>query len=515
LTLQTNFDHVPAHKERLDKMSDDLSGWVQATLEGGGEEAIAFEGRWRSWAWIARLGEKLDAALAAAGVPAGAPIGLIARNRPAHVAAFAAQMAAHRTTSMVYSAQGPAALAADIRGLKAAAVMADPQDWTEGLIAAAAEAGSVGIALVDDEDEPVRLVPGLERPGPGPHRSLGEDIAVELLSSGTTGAPKRIPLSWSTVESATRDAGVVYAGTAQRQAPMLMLAPIGNVSGTSYLCPPLATGQSIVLLEKFTVEGWAEAVRAYRPIRSALPPAAVRMVVDAKVPREALESLTVVVVGGAKIELELKDEFEAMYGVPILTAFGATEFAGVVANWSLDLYRQWGEAKRGAAGRASPGVALRAVHPETFEPLPPGDAGLLEARVDRLGPDWIRTTDLASVDADGFLFLHGRADGAINRGGFKVVPEVVADVLRRHPAVAEAAVVGIPDARLGEVPVAAVELRTGAEAPTPEALMAFARENLLAYQAPTQVRIVDALPRTLSMKVSTPEVRALFAQASL
>jgi long-chain acyl-CoA synthetase len=76
-------------------------------------------------------------------------------------------------------------------------------------------------------------------------------------------------------------------------------------------------------------------------------------------------------------------------------------------------------------------------------------------------------------------------------------------------------VVGVPDARLGEVPVAAVELRTGAEAPTPEALIAFAREHLLAYQAPVQVRIVDALPRTLSMKVSTPEVRALFVQANL
>ena len=129
-------------------MSDDLSGWVRTTLESGGEQAIAFEGRWRSWAWVAKLAEQLGATLAAAGVPAGAPIGLIARNRPAHVAAFAAQLAAHRTTSMVYSAQGLAALAADIRGLRAAAVMADLQDWTESLIAAAAEAGSVGIAPV-------------------------------------------------------------------------------------------------------------------------------------------------------------------------------------------------------------------------------------------------------------------------------------------------------------------------------------------------------------------------------
>jgi len=491
-------------------MNDDLSGQVRTTLASGGETAIAFGGRWRSWAWVARLAGQLDAALAAAGVPADAPIALIARNRPAHVAAFASQIAARRTTSMVYSAQSAAALAADIRALKAAAILADLQDWTDELKAAAVAAGSAGLALIDDPETPVRPVPGLERVGPGPHRTTAPGVAFELLSSGTTGPPKRLPLSWATVESATRDAGTVYAGTAQRQAPLLMLAPMGNVGGTSYLCPPLATGQPIVLLEKFTVESWTDAVRTYRPARSALPPAAVRMVVDAKVPPEALSSLTVLGVGGARIEPDLQAEFEAIYDIPILTAFGATEFAGVVANWSLDLYRQYGPAKRGSAGRASPGVALRAVDAETFAPLAAGAVGLLEAKVDRLGPDWIRTTDLASLDADGFLFLHGRADGAINRGGFKVVPEVVADVLRRHPAVAEAAVVGIPDARLGEVPVAAVELRAGSEAPAPEALKAFARENLLAYQTPVEVRIVDALPRTLSMKVSTPEVRALF-----
>jgi acyl-coenzyme A synthetase/AMP-(fatty) acid ligase len=492
-------------------MSDDLSAQVRRTLDSDGAEAIAFGGRWRSWPWVRRLARQLDAALVAAGVPAGAPVALIARNRPASVAAFAAQVAARRPTSMIYSAQNAAALAADARRLRAAAILADPQDWTPELIAAAAEAGSAGIAIADDEDRPVRLVAGLERIGAGPHHAVAEGVGFELLSSGTTGAPKRVPLLWATVESAVRDSGKVYAGTTQRQAPLLMLHPMGNVAGVSYLCPPLANGQSIVLLEKFAVESWAEAVRAYGPARCSLPPAAVRMVMDAGVPREALSSLTVVAVGGGRIEPGLQSAFEERYGIPILTAFGATEFAGVVAGWTLDLYREQGAAKRGSAGRASPGVALRIVDRESFEPLPAGEIGLLSARVDRLGPDWIRTTDLASLDEEGFLFLHGRADGAINRGGFKIPPAVVEDVLRQHPAVADAAVVAIPDPRLGEVPAAAVELVAGAPATNAEALLAFARDRLLAYQVPAELRIVPALPRNASMKVSAPEVRALFA----
>jgi acyl-CoA synthetase (AMP-forming)/AMP-acid ligase II len=492
-------------------MAEGLSEWVRATLEKGGEApAIAFGGTWRDWAWVRHVAGQLDAALEAGGVAKDAPVALIARNRPAQVAAFAGQIAAHRPTSMVYSAQTPVGLAADVAKLACAAVLADPQDWTPELTAAARQAGAFGLALVDDPETPVRPVEGLERAGPGPHRSLAPQIAFELLSSGTTGAPKRVPLAWSTVESATADAGVVYAGTSQRQAPLLMLHPMGNVAGISYLCPPLAAGQPIVLLEKFTVDGWADAVATYRPVRSSLPPAAVRMVMEAKVPREKLASLQVLAVGGARIEPELQEAFEQAYGIPVTTAFGATEFGGVVANWTLDLYRQYGAAKRGSAGRASPKVALRVVDRETLSPLPAGEVGLLEAKVDRLGPDWIRTTDLARLDEDGFLFLHGRADDAINRGGFKIVPEVVASVLRQHPAVADAAVVGLPDPRLGEVPAAAVELKPDAPAPTPADLLAFARDRLVAYQVPVALKIVPTLPRTLSMKVSAPDVKALF-----
>lgn len=485
-----SFDVVTVIRERI--------------ASGGDEDAIAFGGRWRSWRWLQDAMAAIDRALDGAGAA-----GLIARTRPQHLAAFAAGIAAGRTTVMIYSAQSPTGIAEDIRRLRLEAVVADAEDWTTEAIAAAREVGSAAIAIADAQQGAVVVRQILPR-GAGPFRAPTPDIAFELLSSGTTGAPKRVPLSWATFASATSDAKSAYDGSATIHAPQVMTMPLGNVSGIAYLAPPLAYGQRIALLEKFEPGAWGELMRDHRPHRASLPPAAIRMVLDAGVPKAHLESLKVIGVGGGKVDPDIHERFEAAYGIPILHAFGATEFAGVVANWTLDAYHKWGKAKRGSAGRASANVELRIVDPESHIPLPPGEIGLLEAKPARIGPDWIRTTDLASIDADGFLFLHGRADGAINRGGFKIVPDVVAAVLRAHPAVADAAVVGIPDDRLGEVPVAAVELAAG-ESATAGEIRDWARERLVAYQVPVDIRIVSALPRNASLKISAPDVKALFA----
>ncbi|WP_198350811.1 ANL family adenylate-forming protein [Flavisphingomonas formosensis] len=482
----------------------DLPATVRASIAAGGAaDAIAFGGRWRSWAWLCEAARAIDEAIGEA--PA---TGLVARNRPQHVAAFAAGVMARRATVMLYAAQTPAGLAADIAALRLPAILADAEDWSDAALAAAREAGTAAIAIHDGQPEriAVRLAPH----GQGPFRTLAPDTAFELLSSGTTGAPKRVPLSWDAITAVVASAQAAYAGTGTTGAPQVMVHPLGNVAGLAYVTPPIAFGQRLVLLEKFEVATWADAVRRYRPARGTIPPAGVRMLLDSDVPREDLASLGLVAVGGGKLDIALHEAFEARFGIPILTAFGATEFGGVIANWTLDLYRAWGAAKRGSAGRASAGVALRTVDLESFTPLPPGEIGLLEARVDRIGPDWIRTTDLASIDADGFLFLHGRADAAINRGGFKVVPEMVAEMLKAHPDVADAAVVGVADARLGELPVAAVELRRGGSADG-AALRAWLKDRLVAYQVPAEIRVVSTLPRNASMKISLADVKALFA----
>ena len=486
-------------------MSVDVSILIRSRLADANDgNELAYDGRWRSWRWIAGLDDAIARIVGDA-----TAVGLVARTRPHHVAAFAGGLARARTTVMIYAAQSAAGIAEDIRRLNLEAVIADAQDWSPEALAAARETGSAAIAIADTAlaaDAVTLLAPK----GEGPFRPANPDIALELLSSGTTGPPKRVPLRWSTLSSATEDARTVYAASTATHAPQVMTQPLGNVTGIAYLVPPLAYGQRIVLLEKFDPRGWADAIRDYKPVRASLPPAAIRMVMEAGIPPEDLASLTVVGVGGGKVEADVHERFERDYGIPILHAFGATEFAGVVANWTLEAYREWGARKRGSPGRASANVELRIVDPQSHKPLPAGEIGLLEAKARRMGPEWIRTTDLAMIDADGFLFLHGRIDGAINRGGFKIVPEAVVNVLREHPAIADAAVVALPDDRLGEVPVAAIELKAGAEADT-ETIAAWARDRLLSYQVPVRWQIVAALPRNASLKVSAPDVKALFA----
>jgi acyl-coenzyme A synthetase/AMP-(fatty) acid ligase len=242
-----------------------------------------------------------------------------------------------------------------------------------------------------------------------------------------------------------------------------------------------------------------------------LPPAALRMLLDANLDPELFSSIRAVRAGSAPLSPELKRQFETTYKVPVLDVYGATEFAGAVAGWSLDDHKQFNDTKTGSVGRAQAGVQLRVIDPVSGDVLGTGSVGILEVKSAQVDPDkWVRTTDLAEIDADGFLYIRGRSDDAVIRGGFKVLPREVEAVFREHPSVHEAAVVGIPEERLGAVPVAAIELKEGAPPVTEQELLAFARARLVAYQVPTQLRIVKTIPRTPSLKISQFEVKNLF-----
>jgi acyl-CoA synthetase (AMP-forming)/AMP-acid ligase II len=145
-------------------------------------------------------------------------------------------------------------------------------------------------------------------------------------------------------------------------------------------------------------------------------------------------------------------------------------------------------------------------------PLGPDMSGLLEVKPGQLGPsaEWMRTTDMARIDADGFLWILGRADQAIIRGGFKVMPDDVRTALESHPAVEGAAVVGRPDDRLGETPVAMVELREPADVAM---LVDYLLTRLARYEIPTEIAIVEHIPRTPSGKADLGAVRQHFDDA--
>ncbi|KUH80834.1 AMP-dependent synthetase [Mycobacterium sp. GA-1999] len=494
---------------RLATVPQSFTDEFAAGLAGYGDKpCIEFEGRWYTGDEVAAYGVAVAEALRTAGVADDAPVGLVVRNRLPHAAAIIGFLGAGRTVSMIYSFQSPEAIGRDVETLRLSAIIADVDDWAAPVVGAARRTGSVGVAI-SSRSPTVAAVPGLERRNPSrSHAHAEPGVALQILTSGTTGPPKRQSIKTAVLE---RTVFSVTSGEAAADdaPPELAYWQFGGI-GVCQLIAGIYNGRRIAMLERFSVEAYVDAVKRHRIRRSGVQPAVVRMLLDAEVAKEDLASLDFLISASGPLDPETRDEFEAKYAIPIMLAYGATEFAGSLCAWTPEMAREFGSAKRNSVGRALPDVQLRVVDPDTGAELPTGEQGLLEAKVAAIGSDWIRTTDIASIDADGFVTLHGRADGAINRGGFKILPETVRRVLISHPAVRDACVVGVPDARLGEVPFAAIEVTPGSPVPSEDELAELVRSTLPVYNVPVAFAAVDELPRNPALKVSLPAVAALY-----
>lgn len=478
---------------------------------------IDFEGRDYSWRQIAANVGAIETALEAMGLPADARVGVMLRNRPGHVAAIVAVLSTDRCLVTLNPILPEAKLFADFGGLELPVIIADTTDLARpGVIEALERAGSAVIEI-GPRLEGVRVVRSegraAVRTSPG--------VAIEMLTSGTTGTPKRVPLSRDSFDASFRGFTRYERGRSFDDPPKLnsgctmIVNPLTHIGGIYGCIGALAAGRKIALLERFTVDAWVAAVKRNRPAVAPAVPSAVRMLLDADVDPADLSSLKSLISGTAPLSPDLVDAFLAKYDIPICANYGATEFAGAIAGWTIDDFRAHWAAKRGAVGRVHADIEARIVDPGTGALLPPGEEGLLEIKGRQLGNDlqWLRTTDRAALDADRFLFIRGRADNAIIRGGFKIHPDDVVLALNDHPAVRESAVVGVPDDRLGAVPAAAIILKDGATEPAESDLKAWLKQRLIAYQVPVHIRIVPDFPRTPSMKPSAPGLRALFEEA--
>lgn len=471
--------------------------------------AIEFEHCWHSWGELRAVAEGVSDALDASGIAPDAPVAFIPRNHPAAIAALLALIAQGRTIRMIYPFQSAAGIASSIARLEVAAVVLHRQDIAPEVLACLTQEGIAAVAL---DGMAAHALEGFEQAGAARDRTGPAAPQIEILTSGTTGPPKQFPIPYAMLEQhfiathLTRSQGDDPANAP----PFMLYFPLGNISGLYSTLPMLVRGQRLVLLERFSVAAWHDYVLRYRPVHSGVPPSCVQQILDAEIPREDLASIKAMGIGAAPLDPAVQSAFEDRYGIPILLSYGATEFAGPVAMMTADLHREWSARKHGSVGQALPGAQLRVVDPDSGTVVPPGEQGLLQVISPRIGPDWIKTSDLAVLDADGFLFLKGRADGAIMRGGFKVLPESIEAALQSHPAIAESAVVGIADARLGQVPAAAIRLKSGTDEPPVAELEAHLRRLLLATHMPVRWLFCAEIPRNPSLKVDRMALRRLF-----
>jgi long-chain acyl-CoA synthetase len=372
---------------------------------------------------------------------------------------------------------------------------------------------------VEDGAEPFAAL--LEAPVPTaaplvPRRS--DDTAVVIYTSGTTGKPKGAELThfqlYMNCDIPARQ--VDFSG----DEVVIGALPLFHVFGlSSVLHPVVRFGATLILIPRFDAETVLTAIERDRAtFFDGVPTMFVALLANPLLDQYDLSSLRVAISGGASIAAEVLDEWERRVGVTILEGYGLSETASTATvNRSADDRRVY------SVGKPVWGVELE-IWNDAGVPLPPGRENVGEivirgfnvmkgylnnpvATAEAFMGGWLHTGDLGYVDDDGFVFIVDRKKELIIRGGYNVYPREVEEVLYTHPAVAEAAVVGVADRRLGEEVKAVVALRSGAQV-SPDDLIGFSKDRLAAYKYPRVIEIRDALPKGPSGKILKTELKA-------
>ena len=344
-----------------------------------------------------------------------------------------------------------------------------------------------------------------------PHR-LGEDVALLQFTSGTTGPPKPVPLRHSTVVDLIDRLLAKLRGAKTsdpKRTPMPNLVPLSLSlwAGIYQVLFAFRAGSGVVLMDRFAPADFAALVAKHQLRSTVLPPAALTMVLHDETVT-SLDPLRIVRSITAPLSPVQARRFRDKFGVLVLNSYGQTELGGEVVGWSAADAREYGEAKLGSVGRPLPGIDVAVSDDEVMVRTPTTAARKIDpAFLDRLTEDgWFHTGDLGWFDEDGFLWLDGRVSDMINRGGLKVFPGAVEDVLLAADGIREAAVVGMPDERLGEVPWGFV-VRAD-ESVTEADLVGWCRERLTPYRVPARIVFVNRLPRNDVGKVVKRELLA-------
>jgi long-chain acyl-CoA synthetase len=359
---------------------------------------------------------------------------------------------------------------------------------------------------VDAEDAVVSW-PREDTPASGSELDAG-DVAVCLYTSGTTGRPKGALLTHGNLLANIQSFREVLCVT--EEDVFLAVLPLFHAYGaTALFLEPLSTGSSVVLEPRFTPEAVFQALAQHRVTIFMGVPSMYAVLASLPWPPQDFSSVRLCISGGAPLPPRVLEAFEARYGVPIYEGYGPTECGPV-----LTVNPPGGLRKVGSVGRPIPHVELRVVDAEG-NPLSPGEVGEIAARglnvmkgyLNRpeesrevLRDGWYYTGDLGRMDEDGYFYILDRKQDMILVGGLNVYPREVELVLSRHPAVAEAAVIGVPDPIRGEAAKALVTLRDG-QAISPHELLQWCRERLANYKVPRTIEVVPELPKTLTGKI--------------
>ncbi|GAT06972.1 long-chain fatty acid--CoA ligase [Mycolicibacterium novocastrense] len=356
-----------------------------------------------------------------------------------------------------------------------------------------------------------------------------EDVGVVLFTSGTTSRPKAVELTHSNLTSYIT--GTVEFDSAEPGDAALICVPPYHIAGVSAALSNLYAGRKMVYLPQFDASEWIRLVRDEGVTSATVVPTMLDRIVTAlETGNVALPTLRNLAYGGSKVPLPLvRKALSLLPEVGFVNAYGLTETSSTIAVLGPDDHREAlsssDEAvlrRLGSVGQPVPGIEVQ-IRNADGEVLGPGETGELFVRGEQVsgryteigsvldGDGWFPTKDIAMLDEDGYLFIGGRSDDTIIRGGENIAPAEIEDVLVEHPAVRDCAVVGPEDPQWGQIIVAVVvpaDSPDGPANPDPEELREYVRRQLRGSRTPDRVVFRDELPTNATGKVLRRELIA-------
>lgn len=482
--------------------------------------ALQQEDRIMSFAELEEQTARAATALLAAGLEKGDRIAWLGKNSDVYYSLFFGAARIGVVMVPVGWRLAPAEIAYIVNDTQAKLLFTGPG------FEAAAEAIRGQLSHVERIFGPEEARKWVSSTGRQPFEAAGpEDAVLQLYTSGTTGNPKGAVLSNRNLfglRIPSLAADLPWSHWDEDEV-VLMCMPCAHIGGTGLGVMALAAGVKGYIMAEFEPGGVLEAVETGGVTRFFMVPAALQMVIThPKAAETDFSRLKYIIYGAAPIPLELLRECIRVFGAQFLQAYGMTETTGTVVMLPPEDHDPNGNPRMRAAGKALPGVELKIVD-EAGNEVQTGTVGevvtrssnnmisywnLPEATAKTLSADgWVRTGDAGYMDDDGYLFIHDRVKDMIISGGENVYPAEVESAIYGHPAVAEVAVIGIPDDKWGEAVKAICVPKPGAEIDEAD-VITWARERIAGFKVPKSIDVIEALPRNASGKILRKDLRA-------